>query len=132
MLRSTPPGEDPVGDARVSRVGFFAQGAPPGEDGLARRSLGEDGMNNLAGQGDLYQRTLDAATPPGAAEESAPESRGEVDYLHLIRIAEPQANLYVQHVNRRAWSRPRGSAPSTPSRVRRATRRIHPNAPPPR
>jgi hypothetical protein len=105
MLRSTPPGEDPVGDARVSRVGFFAQGAPPGEDGLARRSLGEDGMNNLAGHGDLYQRTLDAATPPGAAEESAPESRGEVDYLHLISIAEQQANLYVQQVNRRAWSR---------------------------
>src|ERR1051326_2714411 len=105
MLRSTPPGEDPVGDARVSRVGFFAQGAPPGEDGLARRSLGEGGMNTLAGQGDLYQRTLDAATPPGAAEESAPESRGEVDYLHLISIAEQQANLYVQQVNRRAWSR---------------------------
>jgi hypothetical protein len=97
MLRSTPPGEDPVGDARVSRVGFFAHGSPPGEDSV----------NNLAGHGDLYQQTLDAALPPGAAEEdlAARSGRGEVDYLHLITIAEQQANLYVQQVNRRAWSR---------------------------
>ena len=97
MLRSTPHGEDPVGDARVSRVGFFERGSPPGEDGV----------NNLAGHTDLYQRTFDAALPPGAAEEdlAAQSGRGEVDYLHLITIAEQQANLYVQQVNRRAWSR---------------------------
>src|SRR5262245_16624727 len=99
MLRSTPHGEDPVGDARVSQVGFFQQGSPPGEDGLARRSRGEEGLN------DLYQHALDAALPPGAAEEDlaarsgrppGTSSRGEVDYLHLITIAEQQANLYVQ------------------------------------
>jgi hypothetical protein len=101
MLRSTPPGEDPVGDGRVSPVGFFAQGSPPGEDVLARRSLGEDGVNNL------YEHALDAALPPGAAEEepAARVSRGAVDYLRLISVAEQQANLYVQQVNRRAWSR---------------------------
>src|ERR1043166_9237221 len=96
MLRATPPGEDPVGDARVSQVGFFEKGSPPGEDGI----------NNLAGHGDLYKRTLAAATPPGAAAESAAARPGETpDYLHLITIAEQQANLYVQQVNRRAWSR---------------------------
>jgi hypothetical protein len=97
MLRNYPHGEDAVGDARVSPVGFFEQGSPPGEDGL----------NNLAGHADLYQSTLDAALPPGAAEEdlAARVPRGEVDYLHLIAIAEQQANLYVQQVNRRAWSR---------------------------
>jgi|GEM_PF-1107113 len=88
MLRSTPPGEDPVGDARVSQVGFFENGSPPGEDGV----------NNL------YQHALAAATPPGAAEESGP-AREEIDFLHLITVAEQQANLYVQQVNRRAWSR---------------------------
>jgi hypothetical protein len=58
---------------------------------------GEDGVNNL------YQHALAAATPPG----SAPERIGHdaPDYLHLIAIAEQQANLYVQQVNRRAWSR---------------------------
>jgi hypothetical protein len=61
---------------------------PPGEDGLDS----------------LYQHALDAATPPGTAEESRAE-RGDVDYLHLITVAEQQANLYVQQVNRRAWSR---------------------------
>ena len=75
MLRNYPPGEDPVGDARVGQVGFFAQGSPPGEDGV----------------NDLYQHTLAAATPPGSAPERV--SRGEVDYLHLIAIAEQQANL---------------------------------------
>jgi hypothetical protein len=87
MLRATPPGEDPVGDARSAGVGFLEAGSPPGEDGV----------NNL------YQHALDAATPPG----SAPERVGhqEPDYLHLITIAEQQANLYVQQVNRRAWSR---------------------------
>jgi hypothetical protein len=87
MLRSTPPGEDPVGDARVSQVGFFEAGSPPGEDGLD----------------DLYQHASNLATPP----DSAPERVGHdaPDYLHLITIAEQQANLYVQQVNRRAWSR---------------------------
>lgn len=102
MLRATPHGEDPVGDARVSQVGFFDAGSPPGEDGIS----------NPAGHADLYKRTLDAATPegngavavapaaaPGRADDAAP------DYLHLITIAEQQANLYVQQVNRRAWSR---------------------------
>jgi len=87
MLRSTPPGEDPVGDARVSQVGFFAHGSPPGEDGLD----------------DLYRHALDAATPPGSAPERV--SHDTPDYLHLITVAEQQANLYVQQVNRRAWSR---------------------------
>src|ERR1700732_4299810 len=87
MLRATPPGEDPVGDARVSQVGFFEQGSPPGEDGL----------NNL------YQHALDAATPPGSAPERV--GHGAPAYPHLITIAEQQANLYVQQVNRRAWSR---------------------------
>src|ERR1043166_9567589 len=61
---------------------------------------GEDGLDNL------YRHALAAAAPPGAALESAaaPEA-GSVDYLHLITIAEQQANLYVQQVNRRAWSR---------------------------
>jgi hypothetical protein len=98
MLRSTPHGEDPVGDAGVSRVGFFAPGSPPGEDGI----------DNLAGHRDLYRRALATATPPGAPAQARPpgtSSRGEVDYLHLITIAEQQANLYVQQVNRRAWSR---------------------------
>jgi len=87
MLRSTPPGEDPVGDARIGQVGFFEHGSPPGEDGV----------NNL------YQHATDMAVPPG----SAPERIGHnaPDYLHLIAIAEQQANLYVQQVNRRAWSR---------------------------
>jgi hypothetical protein len=87
MLRSTPPGEDPVGDARISQVGFFEQGSPPGEDGVDN----------------LYQHAIEAATPAG----SAPERVGHQtpDYLHLITIAEQQANLYVQQVNRRAWSR---------------------------
>jgi hypothetical protein len=89
MLRTTPPGEDPLGDARVSPVGFFDNGSPPGEDGID----------------DLYQHTLDAATPPGAAPESASARAAGVDYLHLITVAEQQANLYVQQVNRRAWSR---------------------------
>jgi hypothetical protein len=97
MLRSTPPGEDPVGDAHIGQVGFFEHGSPPGEDGLARRSLGEDGVNNL------YRHALDAATPPGSAPERL--SHDAPDYLHLIAIAEQQANLYVQQVNRRAWSR---------------------------
>jgi hypothetical protein len=69
---------------------------------------GEDGVNNLADKSDLYQHTLDAALAPGAAEEeesAARVSRGAVDYLRLIAIAEQQANLYVQQVNRRAWSR---------------------------
>jgi hypothetical protein len=87
MLRTTPPGEDPVGEARVSPVGFFEHGSPPGEDGV----------------NDLYQHASDLALPPG----SAPERVGHdaPDYLHLITIAEQQANLYVQQVNRRAWSR---------------------------
>src|ERR1041385_9116859 len=61
---------------------------------------GEDGLDNL------YRHALAAAAPPGAALESAaaPEA-GSVDYLHLITIVEQQANLYVQQVNRRAWSR---------------------------
>ncbi|HXW23734.1 MAG TPA: hypothetical protein VEK73_03220 [Xanthobacteraceae bacterium] len=87
MLRATPPGEDPIGDARATAVGFFAQGSPPGEDGV----------NNL------YQHALDAATPPGSAPERV--SHGAPDYLHLITIAEQQANLYVQQVNRRSWTR---------------------------
>jgi hypothetical protein len=61
---------------------------------------GEDGLDNL------YRHALAAAAPPGAAEESAAARPGETpDYLHLITIAEQQANLYVQQVNRRAWSR---------------------------
>jgi hypothetical protein len=58
---------------------------------------GEDGVN------DLYHHALAAATPPGAAPERV--GHHDVDYLHLIAIAEQQANLYVQQVNRRAWSR---------------------------
>jgi hypothetical protein len=61
---------------------------------------GEDGVN------DLYHHALAAATPPGAALESAAaRDASHIDYLHLIAIAEQQANLYVQQVNRRAWSR---------------------------
>src|SRR5262249_8124185 len=65
---------------------------PPGEDGLDS----------------LYQHALDAATPGSSSGAgAAPErvSHGAVDYLHLITVAEQQANLYVQQVNRRAWSR---------------------------
>jgi hypothetical protein len=60
---------------------------------------GEDGVN------DLYQHALDAATPGSGPGAGAAPARTEVDYLHLIAIAEQQANLYVQQVNRRAWSR---------------------------
>jgi hypothetical protein len=87
MLRNYPHGEDPVGDTRVGQVGFFAHGSPPGEDGV----------------NDLYQHASDMALPPGSAPERVEENAP--DYLHLITIAEQQANLYVQQVNRRAWSR---------------------------
>jgi hypothetical protein len=63
---------------------------------------GEDGLDNL------YQHALDAATPgsrPGAGAAPERVEHGVVDYLHLIAVAEQQANLYVQQVNRRAWSR---------------------------
>jgi hypothetical protein len=54
------------------------------------------------------------ATPPGedglngsAARAGAPqpETKDKVDYLHLVALAEQQANLYIQQVNRRFWSR---------------------------
>jgi hypothetical protein len=96
MLPNYPHGEDPVGDTRAAGVGFFEAGSPPGEDGV----------NNL------YQHALDAATPDGHGETAvapgaAPEQvdHDTTDYLHLISVAEQQANLYVQQVNRRAWSR---------------------------
>ena len=58
---------------------------------------GEDGVN------DLYRHAQDLAVPPGSAPERV--SHQAPDYLHLIAIAEQQANLYVQQVNRRSWSR---------------------------
>ena len=47
---------------------------------------GEDGIN------DLYQHAAGAAVVPGSAPEATATERAP-DYLHLISIAEQQANL---------------------------------------
>lgn len=88
MLRSTPPGEDPVQGTRAIPVSIAAAGTPPGEDG----TLTSGELENAAG--------ADAENPDGIAggQEHA------LDFLDLTRQAETQAMLYVDQANRRAWS----------------------------
>jgi len=58
---------------------------PPGEDGLNRpMGRGHDGVGSTQ------------------AERA---TKKDVDYLHLVALAEQQANLYIQQVNRRFWTR---------------------------
>jgi hypothetical protein len=70
-------------------VSLSSPGTPPGEDGLAAAF----GLENAA------QYT--AAKTGGAAATEAPSG---INFLALVRQAEDQALLYVQQVNRKAWS----------------------------
>jgi hypothetical protein len=76
MLRATPPGEDGV--TRPGSLSRVRDGVPP--------SI----------------RARDGAGRSGAAPR---ELKDGVDYLHLVALAEQQANLYIQQVNRRFWTR---------------------------
>ena len=98
MLRSSPHLEDHGqvaggdttallrGMARPVAIG--SAGQPPGEDGLEAASL-----ENVAQHS--------AAAPSGVIRTEAP--RG-IDFLGMVRQAEDQALLYVQQINRKAWS----------------------------
>ena len=74
------------GMARPVAIG--SAGQPPGEDGLEAASL-----ENVAQHS--------AAAPSGVIRTEAP--RG-IDFLGMVRQAEDQALLYVQQINRKAWS----------------------------
>src|SRR6266404_534687 len=71
---------------------------PPGEDGLYGRSAShstEDGKK---------QKPIDPGMPPGMVQDEG-DRRSGIDFLQLVATAEQQANLYVQQVNRKTWSR---------------------------
>jgi hypothetical protein len=77
MLRTTPPGEDAL----------YGRGASHTTD---------DGKK---------QRPADAGAPPGTVQDEGDRTTRGIDYLQLVATAEQQANLYVQQVNRKTWSR---------------------------
>jgi len=92
MLRSMPPGEDPLKGTRAVPVPFNSAGTPPGEDGSIVVP-DYDELENAA--------QADAEFPDDADN---PNQSGSIDYLGLVQQAESQAMLYVEQANRRAWS----------------------------
>src|SRR5215831_16759930 len=58
---------------------------------------GEDGNENL------YQLAEGAAVPVGTGAGDARTQ--DIDYLHLVGLAEASAQTYMQQINRRSWSR---------------------------
>lgn len=88
MPRTTPPGEDGTNGARALPISYSAPGTPPGQ----RTIIDTKSIENDA--------AFAAEHPDGIGETEA----SGVDFLHLISIAEQQAQLYTAQVNRRAWS----------------------------
>jgi hypothetical protein len=98
MLRASPHLEDhgqvAGGDTTAMLRGMAkpiaigSGGVPPGEDGVAAA-----GLENVAQH--------KAETADGMIRTSAPQG---IDFLAMVRAAEDQALLYVQQVNRKAWS----------------------------
>jgi hypothetical protein len=99
MLRAYPHGEDHAAtaggdtDAKLSGmarpVSLNAARTPPGEDGILAATSIENAAQALA------------AAPPGVGGSARPPA---LDFLQLVRIAQDQALLYMQQVNRKAWS----------------------------
>ncbi len=87
-MRTTPPGEDGTHGARALPISYSAPGTPPGQ----RTIINTQSLENDAAH--------EAEHPDGIAEAETPD----VDFLHLVSIAEQQAQLYTAQVNRRAWS----------------------------
>lgn len=87
-LRTQPPGEDGTNGVRAMPISYSGQGTPPGEDGVLRAQS----LENAA--------AFDAEHPDGLGEGQ----ENDIDFLHLISLAEQQAQLYMAQVNRRAWS----------------------------
>jgi hypothetical protein len=88
MLRSTPVGEDTVTNARTRQF-----------------SIADDNKDD-----DLYARAeaqgTDGANPAeGGDDDEYSEQPTEQEFLQLVREAESQAQLYINQVNRKSWSR---------------------------
>ena len=94
MLPSQPPDHDPTNGARGRPVPIGVDAAPPGEDGIGRAMMAS--ANDLES---TAQRLVDR--PEGV---NPPPDETPIDFLQLVREAEDQALMYVQQVNRKAWS----------------------------
>ena len=90
MLRFLPPGEDATNGVRALPVTINAPGTPMGEDGTTRGI----GLENAA------QEDVD----PSFGITQGQDGNIDIDFLQLVKEAEDQALLYVNQVNRRAWS----------------------------
>ena len=93
-----PSGEVATNGIRALPVTINAPGTPPGEDGTTRGI----GLENEA-QGE-------AEAPFGVS--NGDDGEVDIDFLQLVKEAEQQALLYVNQVNRKAWSQSEHREPS--------------------
>src|SRR6266446_3606330 len=109
MLRATPPGEDGLYGTHPSTPHVRGRHPEVAAQRPSKDGSGRDPSRRAARapQGDeRFERgtPIDPGMPPGMVQDEG-DRRSGIDFLQLVATAEQQANLYVQQVNRKTWSR---------------------------